>query len=717
MSFITNTPIIQSISDSSITTKIGITLQAHAAKLDDIAALSLTSGNFIVSNGSNFIVESGATARSSLGLGDIATLNASAFVKTDGTSIITSDLDMNSKKIINVAAPISNADAANKLYVDNIASGLDVKKSVVASTTLNITLSGTQTIDTVVLNIGDRVLVKNQTIQTENGIYDVASGAWPRSSDADNTPSNEVSGGMFTFIESGSQGGTGWILSNIVGNAILGTDNLIFTQFSNSSNILAGTNLTKTGNTIDLNSVLSNFASTGIDDTATSTQVTITDTDITFGGTVTMPNNANFNMKNFAGTAIEVMRLDTSDQLLIGGGASTTIIRTGSTDRIIINGGGVSFANGISVNSTTDSTSTITGSIQTDGGLGVAKDVFVGGDVILKAAILGSTIRFTPAVNTSLSTIRFDEVVGTQRASLDFLANSGDMFIKSGTIGWGGTIDLWTNGVTALKIDTSQNATFAGSMSINSTTDSTSTTTGSIHTLGGLGIRKDFHQGNPSSNTVIQHVFSNSPANFFVGLNSTAANRFVGSSSGYGFMGVTGATGIEIATNNTVALKINSSGNQTVRGGISFSGKSAIAANLLDDYEEGTWTPTVAGETTAGTYTLNLASFTPTYIKIGRLVHVDAELIFTTATGGVGNLIIGGLPFLYSNGRGVTGPLVHSNFNVAIGVSDVNIIAKTTSPGSDLYIWESTNNAALKVASITEISTSTNLRFSLTYQV
>jgi hypothetical protein len=86
------------------------------------------------------------------------------------------------------------------------------------------------------------------------------------------------------------------------------------------------------------------------------------------------------------------------------------------------------------------------------------------GDVTLDATSLGSTVRFIPAVNTSLSTIRFDEAAGTQRASLDFLSNTGDMFIKSGTSGWGGTIDLWTNGVTALTLDSSQNATFAGTI-------------------------------------------------------------------------------------------------------------------------------------------------------------------------------------------------------------------------------------------------------------
>ena len=97
-----------------------------------------------------------------------------------------------------------------------------------------------------------------------------------RAIDADNSPGNEVSGGMFVFIEDGvSQAGTSWVLSYPVGNATLGTDNLTFSQFSGNADIIAGTNLNKVGNTINLDTTLTNFASTGIDDNASSTVITI----------------------------------------------------------------------------------------------------------------------------------------------------------------------------------------------------------------------------------------------------------------------------------------------------------------------------------------------------------------------------------------------------------------------------------------------------------
>jgi len=138
------------------------------------------------------------------------------------------------------STPTSSDSLTTKAYVDSIATGLDLKESVRVATTTNITLSGLQTIDGVTLIAGDRVLVKDQTTQTENGIYVVSSTAWNRSTDADNTPGNEVSGGMFTFIEEGTvNGDTGWVLSSPNGVAVLGTDNLIFSQFSAAGFITA----------------------------------------------------------------------------------------------------------------------------------------------------------------------------------------------------------------------------------------------------------------------------------------------------------------------------------------------------------------------------------------------------------------------------------------------------------------------------------------------
>jgi hypothetical protein len=151
---------------------------------------------------------------------------------------------------IQVAAPSADKDAANKGYVDAIRTGLDVKDSVRAATTGDINLTGTQTIDGVTLVEGDRVLVKNQDTASENGIWVVASGAWSRSSDADQD--FEVTPGMFTFVEEGTvNANSGWVLTTN-GSITVGTTSLSFVQFSGAGQVVAGDGLTKTGNQLDV---------------------------------------------------------------------------------------------------------------------------------------------------------------------------------------------------------------------------------------------------------------------------------------------------------------------------------------------------------------------------------------------------------------------------------------------------------------------------------
>jgi len=93
--------------------------------------------------------------------------------------------DASSQRGINFADPSSSSDAATKAYVDNSLLGLRWKDPVRVATTTNITLSGTQTIDTIGVTAGQRVLVKNQSTASQNGIYVVAAGAWARATDAD----------------------------------------------------------------------------------------------------------------------------------------------------------------------------------------------------------------------------------------------------------------------------------------------------------------------------------------------------------------------------------------------------------------------------------------------------------------------------------------------------------------------------------------------------
>lgn len=160
------------------------------------------------------------------------------------------DLDLNNNRLTNVAEPTQATDAATKGYVDGVAQGLDIKDSVRAATTANITLSGTQTVDGVALTSGDRVLVKDQTTASENGIYEVFTGSWQRTEDFDED--SEVTAGAFTFVEEGTENAdTGWVLSSD-GVLTVGTSDLDFTKFSTAGEITAGAGLTKTGNTVDV---------------------------------------------------------------------------------------------------------------------------------------------------------------------------------------------------------------------------------------------------------------------------------------------------------------------------------------------------------------------------------------------------------------------------------------------------------------------------------
>lgn len=170
--------------------------------------------------------------------------------RLDQMSAPSADVSLNNYKITNLATPSGDNDAANKAYVDAARSGLDVKQSVRAATTANITLSGAQTVDDVVLVAGDRILVKNQDTASQNGIYIVAAGAWSRSADADSDA--KVTAGMFTFVEEGSTNAdSGWVLTT--NNTIsLGITSLSFAQFSGAGQIVAGAGLTKSGNTIDV---------------------------------------------------------------------------------------------------------------------------------------------------------------------------------------------------------------------------------------------------------------------------------------------------------------------------------------------------------------------------------------------------------------------------------------------------------------------------------
>lgn len=249
----------------------------HTGTTITVAGEDATSSNKGIASfdSTDFTVTSGAVAVNAITLGssslnpgatttDIAGLTSLVVdnVSVDGSTITATsgdltltatsgNIDANSNKIVNVATPVNDTDAANKAYVDAARTGLDVKGSVKVATTANITLSGTQTIDGVALSVGDRVLVKNQTTASENGIYVVASSGWSRATDADENA--EVTSGMFTFVEQGSvNSDTGFVLTTD-GTITVGSTNLEFTLFSASGTLIAGDGLSKNGDTLEVN--------------------------------------------------------------------------------------------------------------------------------------------------------------------------------------------------------------------------------------------------------------------------------------------------------------------------------------------------------------------------------------------------------------------------------------------------------------------------------
>ena len=217
-----------------------------------VAVNAITLGSSSLNPGATTTDVAGLT---SLDVDDIningSTICNSSLVSNLSINSATGCVDFNGLQVANIATPVLDTDAANKAYVDSARSGLDVKQSVKVATTGNIALSGTQTVDGVALSVGDRILVKDQTTASENGIYVVASSFWTRATDAD--ADAEVTSGMFTFVEQGSvNSDTGFVLTTD-GAITVGSTGLDFTLFSASGTLIAGDGLSKNGDTLEVN--------------------------------------------------------------------------------------------------------------------------------------------------------------------------------------------------------------------------------------------------------------------------------------------------------------------------------------------------------------------------------------------------------------------------------------------------------------------------------
>lgn len=214
---------------------------------------------------------------------------------------ITNTLDANGFKVTNLADGVNPQDAATKAQLDAAVQGWKWKEPVRGATTANITLSGAQTIDGVSVIAGDRVLVKNQSTGSANGIYLAASGAWTRAADFD--AASELVGATVFVSEGTTNGNSQWNMTTD-GPITLGTTALVWAQVGGGTSYTAGNGIGISGGVISVDTavVARKYAANVGDGSATTItvthnlntlDVTVTVREVSTGAQVLVDNVAN----------------------------------------------------------------------------------------------------------------------------------------------------------------------------------------------------------------------------------------------------------------------------------------------------------------------------------------------------------------------------------------------------------------------------------------
>jgi hypothetical protein len=424
--------------------------------------------------------------------------------------------------------PVGNNDLTTKLYVDSLALGISWKQPVIAGTTANITLSGLQTIDTVSVLAGERVLVKNQTNQAQNGIYDASAGPWTRSPDA-NTWDELIS--ALVFIVEGGQAGAAYYCP-IQPGGTLGVTAITWNNFSVGGVYFAGTglnlsggdtfNITNTGVTAATYGSASAVPVIAVNQqgqitSATNTNIAIAGSQVTSGtidsarisgsytgitavGTLsglTVSSTITGSISGNAATATTAVSATTATTATnLAGGATgsipyqssagtTTFLAAGSNGQVLTLAGGVP----------TYATPT-TGTVTSVGGTGTVSGISLSGTVTSSGNLtLGGTLDLSapPTIgNTTANTIRGTTVTATTGfvgTNFDAAGSGGGALRTSGgsnCLQWGGgggvnvTIDgpINMNGAnSAIQINPTGTGSVsiapAGALTVNPTTAST----------------------------------------------------------------------------------------------------------------------------------------------------------------------------------------------------------------------------------------------------
>ena len=260
-----------------VANKLSVFAATTSAELAGVISDETGTGVLVFSNSPTLVSPTLGAALATSITATSGNLDVAAAAGNNSVNLVptgTGSVDVANKRITSVAEPTQSSDAATKNYVDAVKTGLDVKDSVIVTTTGNLTgtysngtsgvgatltNSGTQaalTIDSRVLTVGDRVLVKNQTAALQNGFYKVttvgtASVNWVLTRTVDADQDSEITPGAFAFVEEGTIGANNGYVCTNVGSITVGTTPITFVQFSGAGSVIAGDGLTKNGNTLD----------------------------------------------------------------------------------------------------------------------------------------------------------------------------------------------------------------------------------------------------------------------------------------------------------------------------------------------------------------------------------------------------------------------------------------------------------------------------------